>query len=60
MTHPNIIEREGAITRQLETRIGNLTHHLLSISDPTRSAQIAADLIATIEVLVYARGGDLS
>lgn len=55
MTEEKPIEQQGPVTRQLEVHIGNLTHHLLSISDYATSAQIASELTTAIRVLVDVR-----
>ena len=55
MTEGKPIEPPGPVTRQVEVHIGNLAHHLLSISDYTTSAQIAAELITAIRILVDVR-----
>jgi hypothetical protein len=56
MTQANPIERKRLVTRHLEVRVGNLTHLLLSISDYTKSAQIAADSSPLSGPLVNVRG----
>ena len=55
MTHAKLTEQQKVLKLKLETQIVNLTHELLSISESTRSEEIALGLIGVIWTLVDAR-----
>lgn len=58
MTQEKYDRQTGHAIRNLEVKVGNLTHQLLATNDHKKSLLIAADLVAAIRELVEERGTD--